>query len=246
MVQSIHRAFDLLQAIAVEPAGLTELAKRSELPKSTTARLLSTLESIEAIERTDAGTYRLGATLNTLASSSPNTDLASVAVPHLQQLTELTGEASGLSIPDGYLVHYIAQVESDNPIQIRDWTDELIPMHVVPSGLVFMAEWPTERIERYFGRKPKASTKRSLKSAKALAKRLDTLSTTGFVWANEEFVEGLNSVAAPVRNPDGLVVAAIHVHGPAYRFPTDGAEDEIGQAVLKTATRLERSIKRLS
>ncbi|MBT8199463.1 MAG: IclR family transcriptional regulator [Acidimicrobiia bacterium] len=245
MVQSIHRAFDILAALAVEPAGLTELARRTGLPKSTTSRLLATLQDLKAVERSDdTGLYRLGSTLNSLAGSSSNTDLASLATPHLHNLTVLTSETSGISIPDGYRVHYLTQVDSDNPIQIRDWSGELIPMHAVPDGQIYMSEWPDERLARYFSLDPMPFTSATITTEKAMRKRLDRYRGRGYTWVKEEFVEGLNSVAAPVKNQGGHIVAAMHVYGPAYRFPVDGTEKGIGESVVKAADRLSRSIAR--
>ncbi len=245
MVQSIRRAFDLLQALAVEPAGLTELARRAHLPKSTTARLLATLEDLKAVERDeDGGPYRLGSALNSLASSSAGTDLASLAQPHLARLTAKLGETAGISIPDGYRVHYLTQVDSDNPIQIRDWSGELIPMHAVPDGQVFLSGWPDERLERYFSRAPAPFTERTITSLAAMRERFESFRSQGFIWVMEEFVEGLNSVAAPVRNKSGAVIAAMHVYGPAYRFPVEGSEEEVGTLVTAAADRLARSLVR--
>ncbi len=245
MVQSIHRAFDLLTALAVEPAGLTELARRTDLPKSTAARLLATLQDLDAVERADeSGLYRLGAAFNALAGSSSRTDLASLAVPHLHNLTNQTSETSGISIPDGYRVHYLIQVDSDNPIQIRDWSGELIPMHAVPDGQIYMSEWPDERLERYFSLDPVSFTAATITTEHAMRDRMDLFRERGYTWVMEEFVEGLNSVAAPVKNDAGKVIAAIHVYGPAYRFPIDGTQSTIGEQVVKAADRLARSIVR--
>ena len=57
-------------------------------------------------------------------------------------------------------------------------------------------------------------------------------------WSREEFAEGLNSVAAPIADASGEVVAAVHVHGPSYRFPRPGTEDEIAAPVVATAARI--------
>ena len=65
------------------------------------------------------------------------------------------------------------------------------------------------------------------------------IAARGFAWAFEEFVDGLNSVAAPIRDARGRVVGAIHAHGPAYRFPGDADADDVGQLVAATAHRVQ-------
>ena len=89
-VQSIERAFVLLRALAVGPAGVTELAERCELPKSTVARLLSALEQQSAVEQDQiGGEYRLGQSLADLAgAAAPGRNLITAARPHLWDLTE--------------------------------------------------------------------------------------------------------------------------------------------------------------
>ena len=59
------------------------------------------------------------------------------------------GEAAGLSIPEGVVVHYVDQVETTpNPVQVRDWTGTRVPMHAVSSGQVFLAQLPPSTLER--------------------------------------------------------------------------------------------------
>ena len=74
-VQSIERAFAILRALAVRPSGVTELADRVDLPKSTVARLLNALELEGAIEQVEAGgDYRLGPAIEEIAGGSPRAE----------------------------------------------------------------------------------------------------------------------------------------------------------------------------
>ena len=69
--------------------------------------------------------------------------------------------------------------------------------------------------------------------------RFAEIAAKGYAWAFEEFLDGLNSVAAPIRDRHGAVVGAIHAHGPAYRFPGPVDADELGQLVATTAERVQ-------
>ncbi|MEX1038949.1 MAG: IclR family transcriptional regulator [Acidimicrobiia bacterium] len=244
-VESVARAMKVIEALAMSPAGLSEMARRVGLPKSTVARLLSTLEATEAVERTEEGRmYRLGPMIQRLSAAAGGpAQLAAFARPYLERLTSITGEAAGFSIPDGYRVHYIDQTEATHPVQVRDWTGELIPMHLVPSGLVIMAHWPTEQTDRYLRRPLEATTPNSVNDGDAIRQRLSQIRSRGYIWGFEELVEGINSVAAPVFEKD-TITAAIHVHGPAYRFPSPGDEERIGEAVTDAARRLWEAMAR--
>lgn len=244
-VESVARAVKIIEALAMSPAGLSECARRVGLPKSTVARILATLEETEAVERAEDGrVYRLGPMVQRLSSAAGGpAQLAAFAWPYLEELTNLTGEAAGISIPDGYRVHYIDQTEATHPVQVRDWTGELIPMHLVPSGLVIMAHWPEAQTERYLSRDLERTTPNSVTDPETILSRLAEIRHAGYVWVFEEFVEGINSVAAPVFEKE-TITAAIHVHGPAYRFPAQGQEERLGGAVAEAARRLWEAMAR--
>lgn len=245
-VESVVRAVKIVEALAQSPAGLSETARRVDLPKSTVARLLATLEEMEAVERDEEGRiYRLGPIVQRLSSAAGGpAQLTAFARPYLEELTGLTGEAAGIAIPDGFNVHYVDQTEATHPVQVRDWTGELIPMHVVPSGLVIMAHWPHEQTDLYLTRTLSRMTTNSVTDPDLIRKRLVRIQERGYEWVYEEFVEGINSVAAPVLERNGLITAALHVHGPAYRFPPKGQDEKLGQAVSAAARRLSSALAR--
>lgn len=246
VVESVARALRIVEALAQSPAGLSEIARRVDLPKSTVARLLGTLEEMEAVERGEDGRlYRLGPIVSRLSSAAGGpAQLTAFARPYLDALTTLTKEAAGISIPDGFKVHYVDQTEAEHPVQVRDWTGELIPMHVVPSGLAIMAHWPQQQTDRYLSRDLEKLTPNTIVDTDLIRKRLQRIEDEGYVWVHEEFVEGINSVAAPVLAQGGLITAAIHVHGPSYRFPPPGQDERIGEAVADSARKLSAALSR--
>src|SRR5512141_1269786 len=123
-VQSIERAFAVLSALAGGPSGVTEVSERAALPKSTAARLLGSLAHEGVVEQVPGDTrYRLGPRIVTLAAGiRPTRSLIAVARPDLIERAGAAGEVAGLSVPDGFLVHYVDQVDSPHPVGVRDWT----------------------------------------------------------------------------------------------------------------------------
>ena len=224
MVQSLERAFAILDEVARRPAGVTAIAERVRLPKSTVARLLATLEALEAVERFDGARWRIGPGVTALSSAvSPERSLITIARPFLADLVAELGEDAGLGLPDGNEILYVDQVESDNPVQVRDWTGTRAPMHAVPSGLVLLAEWPEDALAAYLDGGLPALTRHTETDPVELRRRLAEVRRLGCAWGLEEFAEGIDSVAAPIRDARGKAIAAIHVHGPAYRFPASEA-----------------------
>ena len=244
-VQSIERAFAVLGTLADGPIGVTEVAERARLPKSTAARLLTSLTREGVVEQVPGDTrYRLGGRLATLAAGVlPTRSLARLARPSLVALSLDVGEAAGLSVPDGNLVHYIEQVDSPNPVSVRDWTGSRLPMHAVSSGQVLLAFRPAPAFARYLERPLERFTERTLVEPEALLERLRAVRRDGYTWAREEFDRGISSVAAPIADSSGEVVAAVHLHGPSYRFPSPGEETAIAQRVVTTAARIAGSLR---
>ena len=244
-VQSIERAFAVLGALADGPIGVTEVADRVDLPKSTAARLLASLAREGVVEQVPGDTrYRLGPRLVTLAARiRPVRTLAGFARASLEDLAESTGEAAGLSVRDGDMTHYIDQVGSPNPVSVRDWTGSRIPLHAVSSGQVLLAHAAPTFVQRYLGRPMEPFTARTLVTGDALLERMRAIRRDGFTWALEEFDEGISSVAAPVADANGEVVAALHLHGPSYRFPATGDERPLAEMVVASAARISESLR---
>jgi IclR family acetate operon transcriptional repressor len=238
-VQSIERAFALLRALAAGPAGVTELAERTELPKSTVSRLLSALVTEGAVEQAElAGRYRIGSGLSELAASAgPDRNLVAAARPFLVELTERTGETSGISILAGDEVLYLDTIQAEGEIQLRDWTGEVAAVNVVPSGFVLLVGAGPDVVDRLLSGPLTRSTERSLTDPAQVRARLEQVEREGHAWGCGEFDDSINSVAAPVRRR-GAIVAAVHVHGPAFRFPADGAAGEVAALVRDIADRL--------
>jgi len=244
-VQSIERAFAVLGALTDGPIGVTEVAERVGLPKSTAARMLTSLAHEGAVEQVPGETrYRLGGRIETLATGLVATrSVVAVARPHLAELAASIGEAAGLSIPDEREVHYIDQVDTPNPVGIRDWTGSRIPMHAVSSGLVFLAHRSGAAIERYLAEPLLALTPRTTTDPDVLRERLRAVALAGYAWVNDEFAEGISSVAAGIADASGEVVAAVHVHGPSYRFPPKGTEAGLADQVVTAAARISGNLR---
>jgi DNA-binding IclR family transcriptional regulator len=246
-VQSIERAFAVLGALADGPIGVTEVAERARLPKSTAARLLASLSHEGAVEQVPGDSrYRLGGRLATLAAGVlPTRSLARLARPSLVELSSDIGEAAGLSVPDGDLVHYVEQVDSPNPVSVRDWTGSRLPMHAVSSGQVLLAFRPATALDRYLEHPLERFTELTVADPDALRERLRQVRRDGFAWTREEFDRGISSVAAPIADDSGEVVAAVHLHGPSYRFPSAGTGTAIAERVVAAAAQIAGSLRQV-
>lgn len=236
-IQSVERAFTVLGALASGPAPLSVVARDVELPLSTVSRLLSTLESIGAVARADDGAWSIGPAIHALGAADPDAALVAAARPHLEALVAATGETAGISVRDGDVVRYLDHVAAEQDVQIKDWTGTSLPLHLVSSGQVLLAHAPAEVVERYLAGPLGGPTTRSLTTADALRERLAAVRRDGWSVTDRELSDEIASVAAPVHGPAG-VVAALHVHGPAYRFPEAAARAALVGAVVTAAANM--------
>jgi DNA-binding IclR family transcriptional regulator len=244
-VQSIERAFAVLTALTDGPIGVTEVADRADLPKSTAARMLASHAREGAVEQVPGERrYRLGPRIDALASGLVATrSLVAVARPHLVELAASVGEAAGLSVPDGRDMHYVDQVDIDHPVGVRDWTGARIAMHAVSSGLAVLALRPSTEIDRYLAGPLEPFTDRTMIDPNELRARLGRIQLDGHAWTNGEYAEEIASVAAAIADDTGEAVAAVHVHGPAYRFPAVGTDARTADLVVEAAARLSGRLR---
>ena len=247
-VQSIERAFAVLGALGDGPIGVTEVAEKVDLPKSTAARMLASLAREGAVEHVPGGTrYRLGAQIVSLAAGVvPTRSIVALAHPVLVELASAVGEAAGLSVAEGFVVHYVDQVDTSHQVLVRDWTGTRLPMHAVSSGQVFLAHMAPLAVDRLLADPLERFTPRTLVEAAAMRERLRGVQVDGYAWTSDEFAEGINSVAAPIVDAAGDVSAAVHVHGPSYRFPPAGAEITIALQLLAAAARISARLRQVA
>lgn len=246
-IQSVQRAFTILEVVANHPPGLgvTEIARRVNLPKSTVARFLSTLERVKAIERLTGGAgYTIGARLMALVSQVPfSRHLVTVAHPFLQELTQASGETSHLCLPDGNQTLYIDQVNSFHQIQIQDWIGSRFPLHVVSNGKIFLAYWSEAQLEQYLTRPLEKFAQNTITDPTALRQHLKEIQAQGYAWTYQEFDNEVAGLAAPIWNERGQVVASVSVGGPLYRFPPVGQTAELAALVVEIGRKISRCMQ---
>lgn len=243
-VQSIERAFTILRALALGPSGVTDIGERTGLPKSTVSRLLSSLEAERAVAQLEDGTYELGRGLADIGDTVRlGQNAIETARPHMMELMELTGEAVGLNRFDGSTVRTLLQVDDPaSSVVVRDWTGEPTPPHAIAAGLAILAHSSRAAQHSYLDQDLETYTSATVVDPAQLAQRFAAIRSDGYAWARQEFTDDINSVAAPIADASGRTTLAIHIHGPAFRFPDGIDEIELGTRVAATAQRIETQL----
>ncbi len=221
-VRSVDRAAALLLALGDSQgeAGVTELARRLGLHKSTASRLLATLQKRGLVEQDDeTGKYRLGLVVIRLAERAERTlDLRGIALPELERLARVTHETTGLGVLDGETMLGVAQVDGPNLVAVGDWTGRATPLHCVASGKVLMSSLAEREVLKIVRHGLTQFTERTIVTLEPLLEELARVRRRGYATTIGEYQNDCNAVAAPVRDARGNVVAAVDIWGPAFRL----------------------------
>lgn len=223
VVQSLDRALELLEQLAEvgSEMGVTELARRLEVHKSTASRLLATLQDHGLVERSPASDkYRLGHGLVRLARGvAAELDLARAARPVMQKLADQTQETVNLAVLQGDRVVNVDQITASQPVVSVNWVGKETPLHCTSNGKALLAFMPPVDRRRILEGPLERLTSRTITDPATLEKQLKRVREEGYAFTLEELEVGLNAVAAPIRDASGRVIAAVSVAGPAYRVP---------------------------
>jgi DNA-binding IclR family transcriptional regulator len=242
-LSSVHNALRILRAFGrgEHALGVSELARRLGIAKSTVHRLLGTLVAERFVRKLDNNQYALGIALWELGTQMVSgLELRDVAHPILEELRNATGETVHLSILEGAEVVYIDRLESPTGLTLFRRIGYRLPAYATSTGKAILAFSPTEVIERVFEAGMKKLAPGTLTSKKQLLARLEDIREAGYVVSIEESERGAASIGAPVFDYRD-VVGAISVAGPAMRFPPD-AIARFSSLVVAAARRISRGM----
>jgi DNA-binding IclR family transcriptional regulator len=248
-IPAIDRMMGVLSALAEQPDGasITALTAGLVLPRSTVYRILNTLEAHEVVQRDGAGCYRLGKRLRTLAEHVPSRpaklDLAGLAQPFLDQMAISTGHSVKLSVLDGEGVLVLAAAQGRRPYALGVTAGQRMPINAGAAGKLLFAFEPPERQEDWLSRPLAAFTPRTVTDSKRLKAEASRIRRQGWAQDRGESAPSIYAYAAPIRDHDGGVLAAVSIpflHGTAreevasIRHATIRMADDISTAVPRT------------
>lgn len=235
-VDAAAKALELLNtfSFAERRLSLNELAARSGIPRATAFRLLSTLEEGGFIAKVGAE-YHLGIKCFVLGNIvAAGLNLRDTAHPHLVALRDATRETTHLAILERWNVVYLDRLASPQPVGfMRSRVGATLPAHCTALGKTLLAFRPEDAVAAWArARRLERLTTHTITSARRLLKELRDVRERGYSIDEQEREVGVRCIAAPVRNHQGEVIAAISVAGPSERMPrTLVGSDVAGQVV---------------
>ncbi len=251
VVQSVDRALKLLDILIdkKEAISLSEISEIAELNISTTHRLLNTLVQRGFVTQTEESSkYKLGYRLFEIAGIlEDQINLKRIVRPYLEEIVEECNETANLVVLDGAEVVYIDQVESTNMMRMFAQVGSKGPAHSLGSGKALLAYVDETKLDKLLAElELKQFTENTITEPEKLKEHLKEIREQGYAVDNEEMEEGVSCAAAPIRNRDGKVIAAISVSGPNIRIDQQFLQQELVPLVKKQSEKISRKLKELN
>lgn len=245
MLQTIQKVGPLLDLFTVDHPewGVRETAEALRVPRSSAHALLTSLVETGLLTSPGRGRYRLGWRIVELYETMrAGTDLRTFAAPVLRALNEQTGETTNLGVLERGEVLYLDKVAARQQVSAMGLrVGSRLEAHCSALGKVLLAFAPPAQVKPVLDASAlRRFTDRTITDPQALAAELAEVRRVGVSHEHGEVVAEVSCVAAPVKDPFGLVIAAISLTGPSYRV--EPKREDLGRAVRAAADEISRRI----
>lgn len=237
------RLLSILDVFTIQKEALTlvEIGERAKMPIATTYRLVRELAEWGALERLDDRRYRVGLKLWEIGSLAPRQrDLRDVSRPYMQDLYEATKENVQVGVRDGTEVLIVEMISGRSAVPTVTRVGGRLPLHATAVGKVTLAFSEPELLSKILEQRLPKLAPRTIIMPGQLVKAVEQTRQTHIGFAIEEMTRGASSVACPVLDPNGELVAAIAL---VVRASTDVSR--LAPAVRTAALALSRELGRL-
>jgi IclR family acetate operon transcriptional repressor len=224
-----------------ESVSLSELARRTALPKATVHRLLQQLAEHRLVERQEDG-YRLGMRLFELGLRCPKPrDLRLAALPFLGDLRDATHETVHLAVLDGLDVLYLEKLTGHRGPPLASRVGGRLPAHCTGVGKALLAFAPAAAVSAVLHGELLRLTARTIVMPGLLTRELAKVRREGVAFEYEESTKGVVCVASPVMGPDGTAVAALSISGWANHLDPSRYAPAVRTAALAVSRHLDET-----
>ncbi|TYT62720.1 IclR family transcriptional regulator [Natrialba swarupiae] len=244
-IQAVDRAFDIVEALnELDGAGVSELARHVELPKSTVHNHLDTLERAEYVVR-ENGTYRTSLKFLQISETARNQHaLYEVGRSEVEHLAEKTGEISALMTEEHGRGVFVYRSRGSEAARIDTCIGDRVPIHCTALGKAILAFLPDDRRAAIIDQHElPAVNHNTITDRGRLEEDLETVRERKIAYDDEERLNGLRSVAAPILDGTDSVIGSISVAGPTHRMKGERFETELPETVLGIANVIELNIQ---
>ncbi|MFC6083971.1 IclR family transcriptional regulator domain-containing protein [Sphaerisporangium aureirubrum] len=245
-VQSLERGLAVIRVFDADNAELTlsEVAARSGLTRAAARRFLLTLVELGYMH-TDGRLFRLSPRVLELGYSYlSGLPFPEIAEPHLKRLVTEVKESASMSVLDGDDIVYVTRVPAGRIMSVSIMVGTRFPAYITSMGRVLLAHLPADELDHRLGEVAlEPLTSRTITSGPALRAELRRARAQGYAIVDQELEEGLRSVAAPIRDRTGSVIAAVNIPVHAARHTVEAMRRDLVPPLLATAARIEADLR---
>ena len=246
LIESVARALDILELLDAEgEMGITEIAKKLNMEKSTVYRSINTLRARHYVGQDQdtlkySNSYKLFEMGHNVAR---NTGLPKMAFRFMRNLAKVSKGAVNLGVRDGLKVVYIDKIESDETVKVCMKIGQAIPLYCTGLGKALLSYMPEREVRSLFGRQTfERMTYATIRDVDTLVEDLALTRQRGYSIDNEEHLMGIVCVASPAFNAKGETIAALSVALPKMAHSDSSRLEELGQSVYEAAEGFTQSL----
>jgi IclR family pca regulon transcriptional regulator len=244
-VQSLERGLSVITAFGptTPELSLSDVARSTGLTRAAARRFLLTLVDLGYV-RQEGRLFRLTPRVLTLGYAFLSSmSLPGIAGPHLERLAGEVHESSSMSVLDGGDVVYVARVPTSRIMTVSINVGTRFPAYATSMGHVLLAGLDDDALEEHLaGLDLVPLTDHTLTSVEALRSRVRDVRREGFALVDQELEYGLRSLAAPVHNRAGKVVAAVNISTQVSQVSPEETRRVLLPPLLKAVAEIENDL----
>jgi DNA-binding IclR family transcriptional regulator len=234
LINSIIRACNILKWLSKDKTHfkISELARQLQLDRSTTYRILLSLEKCGLVEKDKkTGEYSLGITAFEIGNTYlGQMDFIQISKPLMADLAFKVQETVHLAVLSDTEIVYVDKVDSPRTLGVMSKIGQRAPVYCTALGKVLLAHQPKDELSRIIGEiKLKPFTKNTITSKKRLVEELKMIREKGYALDQREYEEDVECIGAPIRNHLGDAIAALSISGPQRKINTPLEKQFISQ-----------------
>ncbi|MQA04820.1 MAG: helix-turn-helix domain-containing protein [Streptosporangiales bacterium] len=245
-IQSLERGLNVIKAFSADTPELTlsEVARATELTRAAARRFLLTLVDLGYV-RSDGRQFSLTPRVLDLGYAYLSSlSLPEVAEPHLERLAGEIKESASVSVLDGDDIIYVARVPTSRIMTVAINVGTRFPAYATSMGRVLLAGLPEAELDDYLERTDRGQlTGKTTTSASTLRGELRKVRDQGWALVDQELEDGLRSIAAPIHDHTGQVIAAANISTAASRTPVAKMRRDLLPPLLDATKRIESDLR---
>jgi IclR family pca regulon transcriptional regulator len=244
-LQSLARGLAVLATLGKSRGGLTlsAAAEATGLARATARRALLTLDALGYVEQSGRRFLLRPRALELGYAHLSSLGFGDIVQPHMVRLVEQVHESASMAVLDGADIRYIARVPTYRIMSVDITVGTRFPAYTTSMGRVLLAGLPpADRAHLLSGTALHPLTRHTVTDPETLTRILDEVADHGYAFVDEELEEGLRSLAVPVRDGTGRVVAALNVASHAARGTSESTRVALLPALMAAAAQIEADL----